>query len=146
MSAVGVDGFGNFFDVSSTATENATVGTLGAGPAETSVRTLAGAVVNFAGGTGGFAFRSTLTGNSVVYGGEGGGGAGLGLVGAEGEDGGVEFEGVIGGGAPGGSGGGGGGSGPFAGGDGGDGGYGGYLHGQAGGFYQGTVSVTVAQL
>jgi hypothetical protein len=147
LSATGVDGYGNLFASFSTAAENSVVGTLAAGPSETSVRTLAGATATFAGGNP--AFSSILTGNMTAFGGQQGFGA-FGGDGTDGADGSyTPFPtpgGIIGGGAPGGDGGDGGGAGMTFGGRGGDGGYGGSMNGFGGGFYQGTVSVTVAQL
>jgi hypothetical protein len=144
LSAIGFDGYGTFFQIFSTAAEDSVVGTLGVGPSETAVRTLAFATATFTGGDP--SFTSTLNGNMTGFGGQGGfGGAGGGHDGGPGQDGGVAPWGFVGGGAFGG-GGGPGGPLPMPGGDGGAGGDGGYTYGFASGFYQGSIAVYVEQL
>jgi hypothetical protein len=154
LVATCVDGFGNFYQVFSTAPEDAIVGTLGVGAAETLVWTQPGATATITGGNA-FAMQSILTGNMTAFGGQGGeGGMGginrsPGLPGEGGQDGGVAPSGIPGGGAPGGTGGAGGDGDPMNpanGGHGGPGGHGGGIDGYASGFYQGTVSIWVEQL
>jgi hypothetical protein len=154
LLATCVDGFGNFYQVFSTAPEDAVVGTLGVGAAETLVWTQPGATATIVGGNQ-FAMQSILTGDMTAFGGQGGeGGTGgargrPGVPGDHGLDGGVTPSGLIGGGAPGGAYGAGGDGDPMNpanGGRGGRGGNGGGIDAYASGFYQGTVSVWVEQL